>query len=296
MGFGMDASWNFGGVRRAVAPSAFFSGTWANVWTTTLELGTNLPALSDDLTRGGPLMGTLRSWWGSLGLTTGNTGGLWWGLDASGFRDEEGGWSGSASASASLQLGSRVALSTVVGGAAGRGTRQFAGTVENDGGGIDTYGTRYLFTRLEREEIFAQLRSEIIVATDAVLTLYVEPFVSTGRANGFGELTEPRSAELREYGTGGTTLTRLEDGAWEVGDGLQSFRIENIDYWVRSFRGSAVFRWEWRDGSSLFLIWQKDRWAYTDSLGSTSASTFFDALKDPGQDVLVAKASVMLAF
>jgi hypothetical protein len=57
-----------------------------------------------------------------------------------------------------------------------------------------------------------------------------------------------------------------------------------------------VFRWEWRSGSSLFLIWQRDRWNYNDRAGSTSAPTFFEALSDPGQDVFVAKATVRFGF
>jgi hypothetical protein len=31
------------------------------------------------------------------------------------------------------------------------------------------------------------------------------------------------------------------------------------DFDLRSLRGSAVLRWEYRPGSALFLVWQQER-------------------------------------
>jgi hypothetical protein len=44
-----------------------------------------------------------------------------------------------------------------------------------------------------------------------------------------------------------------------VTDGGQSFSFRNPDFNVRSFRSNVVLRWEWRRGSTLFLVWQQDR-------------------------------------
>ncbi len=50
----------------------------------------------------------------------------------------------------------------------------------------------------------------------------------------------------------------------------------------RSFRGNVVLRWEWRPGSTLFLVWRQDR-----SLGSARGNPLSprflgDALTSPG--------------
>ena len=37
------------------------------------------------------------------------------------------------------------------------------------------------------------------------------------------------------------------------------FTVSNRDFNVRSLRSNAVFRWEWRPGSTLFLVWQQTR-------------------------------------
>lgn len=37
------------------------------------------------------------------------------------------------------------------------------------------------------------------------------------------------------------------------------FQIDNPDFSVRSLRGNAVLRWEYRPGSAIFVVWQQQR-------------------------------------
>ncbi|NNM05435.1 MAG: hypothetical protein HKO65_10060, partial [Gemmatimonadetes bacterium] len=292
LGLALSSGWNFGGVRRILSPSAFVSATLGNLWNTSLEVGMNFRSLSDDLTRGGPLMETPRSMWGNLQVSSANSNRAWWSVEASGFKDEIGGWSASISGGGTVVPGKWLELSIFAGGSSGDASRQFLAAME--GGPPETYGERYVFSSLEREEFFAQVRAKVAFAPDAVLTLYAEPFISSGAAHDFGELTAAGAQTLRTYGTDGTTISRLEDGAHEVIDGEDILRIENYDFWVRSFRSSAVFRWEWRSGSSLFLIWQKNLWSFADSSRPTTADMLLRSIRDPGEDILVAKVSFLL--
>lgn len=43
------------------------------------------------------------------------------------------------------------------------------------------------------------------------------------------------------------------------GDGLVDRSFEDGDFNVVSLRGNAVLRWEYRPGSTLFLVWQQRR-------------------------------------
>ena len=38
-----------------------------------------------------------------------------------------------------------------------------------------------------------------------------------------------------------------------------AFRVAEEDFSYRSLLGNAVLRWEWRPGSTFFLIWQQRR-------------------------------------
>jgi hypothetical protein len=37
------------------------------------------------------------------------------------------------------------------------------------------------------------------------------------------------------------------------------FTIAPQNFNIRSLRADAVLRWEWRQGSTLFLVWQQNR-------------------------------------
>lgn len=60
---------------------------------------------------------------------------------------------------------------------------------------------------------------------------------------------------------------------------------------MRSFRSNLVLRWEWRLGSTLFVVWQQDR-----SLGSMDGrlvrpARLLDGVSASGDTFLTIKAS-----
>jgi hypothetical protein len=129
-----------------------------------------------------------------------------------------------------------------------------------------------------------------------VLTLYAEPFVSTGVNRRFGELATPGGRYLNVYGAvgSGSWIYSLPDGAHQVLDSLGTFRIENYDFWARSFRATGVFRWEWRPGSMLFLIWQKTQWKVLNERSRVGAPELFNSMGDPGMDIMLVKLSFLM--
>jgi hypothetical protein len=155
-----------------------------------------------------------------------------------------------------------------------------------------------VFSRLARKEVFAQFRTKVAFAPDAVLTLYGEPFLSSGRFHDFGEMVAARSRALSRYGADGTLIERLPDGSWMVSDGTQELGVPNYDFRIRSFRSTSVLRWEWRRGSTLFLIWQRNLSSYGDRAGRTSAGallgSFAGSVRDPGNNIFVAKVTLLL--
>ena len=294
VGVGLASGWNFAGDRRVLSPSIFFASSWANLWTSSLQFGGSGAELSDDLARGGPLMRAPASIWGEFELNSATSNRAWWNLKSTYFDDAAGGWSASLNAGASVTAGKRLELGVVGGGSKGEDSRQFLVTLSD--GSPATYGMRYVFSHLLRTDLFTQLRAKIAFAPDAVLTLYAEPFVSTGLNRDFGELAKPGGGSLNVYGAPGSSssIYLLPDGAHQVQDALGTFRIEDYDYWVRSFRATGVLRWEWRPGSTLFLIWQKTRWNQLSRGGDVGAAQLFNALRDPGQDIAAVKMSVLL--
>jgi hypothetical protein len=110
------------------------------------------------------------------------------------------------------------------------------------------------------------VRLNYTIKPDLTFEMYGEPFAVSGRFDRFGELPHPRARELRRYGTDGTTFTRNNDGSVTVTDNViatggapTQFTIPFDDFNVRSWRSNLVLRWEYRPGSTLYVVWQQNR-------------------------------------
>jgi hypothetical protein len=81
------------------------------------------------------------------------------------------------------------------------------------------------------------------------------------------------------------------DGSRVVRIGDLSYTLRNRDFNTLSFRSNVVLRWEWRPGSTLYVVWQQDR-SNTEAIGSfVSAADMFRSVRAPGNNVFVIKTS-----
>ncbi|NNG16866.1 MAG: hypothetical protein HKM89_10330, partial [Gemmatimonadales bacterium] len=174
-------------------------------------------------------------------------------------------------------------------------TRQWVG--RRDGGSPATFGTRYIFGTIDRTDISAQFRLNYTVTPDLTIELYAEPFTASGQYTNFGELAQARTNDLRLYGTDGTIITEQEgsegDPFFEVTDGADTFTFSpNFNF--LSFRSNLVVRWEWRPGSTLFLVWQQNRSGAGDPRERAGLGNFFDSFSAEGENFFAVKVSYWL--
>ena len=126
------------------------------------------------------------------------------------------------------------------------------------------------------------------------LQLYLQPFLAKGDYESYKELHAPRRWDWDVYGEERGTIAEV-DGGYSVdpdGDGpAESFAIRNPDFNVRSLRGNAVLRWEYRPGSTVYLVWQQRRFGsapYDDSRFLDDAA---DLWRIPPENVFAVKVS-----
>lgn len=133
-----------------------------------------------------------------------------------------------------------------------------------DGLATNTYGTRYVFSDLDLTYLSTSIRLDWTFTPDMSLQLYARPYINSGNFYNFKEFKKTRGYEFDIYGEDAGTISYSEaDGEYTVdpdGDGTaEPFTFSRQDYNFRSIQGNAVFRWEYRPGSTLFLVWQHDR-------------------------------------
>ena len=89
---------------------------------------------------------------------------------------------------------------------------------------------------------------------------------------------------------------------WGAGDAgvangpAAAFTVDNPDFNIRSLRGTAVLRWEYRPGSTLFFVWTQER-SGSDSFGDFDFQRDRSALfRDRPINVFQVKASYWLGI
>jgi len=107
--------------------------------------------------------------------------------------------------------------------------------------------------------------------------LYAQPFAFAGDYSGFKELRARKTFDFNAYGLdNGSTLTPGDTvvcgsagpnacvGVDPDGPGgpADPFAVYNPDFRTRSLKTNAVLRWEYRPGSTLFIVWTHSRSAY----------------------------------
>ncbi|MDA1081982.1 MAG: DUF5916 domain-containing protein [Gemmatimonadetes bacterium] len=169
-----------------------------------------------------------------------------------------------------------------------------------------TYGSRYLFAELDRREVAVETRMDITFSPTLTLQMYAEPLLSSGNYLTYKQLKQARSFAFDAFAegsysastggvgcTGGSTCT---DPAGQRyidfdGNGSSDFSFSDRDFNVRSLIGNAVLRWEYRPGSTLFLVWQRqqeDEARVGDFDFSRDSRALFGA---PARNVFLIKAS-----
>lgn len=128
------------------------------------------------------------------------------------------------------------------------------------------YGKRYVFSDLIQHTLSMDTRLDVTFTPDLTLQIYAQPFISSGAYSRFKEFDAPRQIHKTVYGEGKGTVASSGTGSSKKytidPDGAgpaNSFTINNPDFNFRSLRGNAVLRWEYRPGSTLFLVWNQIR-------------------------------------
>lgn len=293
VGVSQFAGWNFGGTNDYNGFEFYTNQTHLNFVRTWVEAGVNLPAVSDALTRGGPLMRTYGSRSVFAGISSRSGALTAWSLSAGGSHSDDGGHSTEWNGALTLRPGPRLELTLTPSYRDSESGRQYVMT-RNDGTAA-TYGSRYVFAHVDQRQISMRFRLNYALTPNLTIETYAEPFAASGTYGEYGELGARLDKDLRAYGTDGTTISAPDStGARVVTDGAKRFTIGNNDFNLRSFRSNAVMRWEWRPGCVLFVVWQQDRAAQRTRGLTVNPGALWDAVRADGTQVLALKASYWL--
>jgi len=221
-------------------------------WSGTFNFQYHSTALDDRSTRGGPLMERPSIWTTGLEFASDPRKPVTFGIGAGGGEDAYGGWNSGFGGSIGIKPSSRWNLTLSPGMERGYRVAQYVTTIPDETA-THMYGAHYLFAPLHQTTVSLETRLDFTFTPRLSFQLYAQPFISSGNYDEVAELAAPQTYEFNSW----------------TGD------FPDLDFNYRSLRGTAVLRWEWRPGSTLYLAWQQNRADFARGIGD------FDFGRDP---------------
>ena len=296
--------WNFGGDRTATGANIQGYGQFLNYWSLNAYVSRSFRSVSDGLLRGGPAGITPAGWYTDLGVQSDHRKplrfyadvGLGW--NELGYRDV------SLYSQVMFRPTSTVSLTVGPSYSSSRTPQQYV-TWSPDTTAPATFGRRYVFAEIFQKSLDLTTRLDVTISPVLSLQLYLQPFVATGDYRRFRELTAPRTTNYITYGdTPGSIDSVVTEADGSISHVLDpdgagprpSVQIGNPDFSYRSLRGNAVLRWEYRPGSTLFLVWTQSCSSYGANPAFNAAQDFRRLCQGRSDNVLAVKVNYWLSL
>ncbi len=278
--FGGATRWNYDGDRTEAALQTFFAMELPNYWNIRIMGIHNAAAFDDRLTRGGPVVKKDGYDVASINVSTDARAAAVFDLGIQGARGlSDGTRFLQVTPGLALKPAANVFIQLSPSYRHDENAAQYVTSVD-DPAATAFYGERYVFAYITTNTVSLDTRVNWTFTPNLTLQLFAQPFIASGDYSSFREYAAPRTLQQNVYGRDAGTIaydnqdnvyTVDPDGAGPAG----TFTFDNPDFTDRALRGTAVLRWEYRPGSTLFFVWTQQR-------SGSSASGAFDFGRDGG--------------
>jgi hypothetical protein len=139
----------------------------------------------------------------------------------------------------------------------------------------------------------------LLLTPTVTLQMYLQPLLGAGRYWPLKELARPRTFDFSAYGEKIGTISYDPASALYLIDADGSgpsapFTVDNLDFNEKTLRVQTVFRWEWRPGSRLYVVWSQQRYDDRDPGRFTFGRDARRIFTAPADDVLAVKLTYWL--
>ena len=267
----LGAGWSYGGERRAAVGTMSAAAELWNRWGGTASVGRELSSLSTEALRGGPAlrMPARTTWSATLHSDTRRRSQI--ALSANGFSDaERGGHGVTMGAEILARLSDRLRVDIAPSVSRTNETQQWVERVDST-----TANGGYIVGRLVQTTASLTARVDLALSPRATIQLYAQPLIGAAKYSEFGEVVSPLAASP-------------SDRVHPVGPGVD---VDDPSFGTREVLGNAVFRWEYRPGSALFVVFTQQRAAQLTDPRWRLGDATSELWRVPASNVLMVKWS-----
>ncbi len=251
--------WNFGGTRLFLGGNINGGIQFTNLWGFHMGLNRQQPGFTPHLLRGGPMARYTGSWhlWGYVYSNRSKNYQVE--LSSQIGKDDDG-----ISKYYQMDLeyiqkiNTRLSFSLNPFYNFNKDNLQYVTTVDFN------HEDRYLFARINQHTLGLVFRLNFSPTPNLSLQYYGQPFISSGKYTHFKRITNPKAQGSQRYHvfTSEEIVYDDQEDAYQIDenlDGQPDYTVSSPDFNFKEFRSNFVIRWEYRPGSTLFLVWTQNR-------------------------------------
>jgi hypothetical protein len=276
LNFNQWNSWAATGLHTSTGGNVNANMTLVNMWSLNFGIGGEVASWCESCARGGPAIRDEANlqYWGGVSSDTRKPVSLEMWMNGG---RSDGGRSSRLSLDPSVTVRLTSRFSSSFGFSIYRGT--------DDKQWLDNFGefgsdtVHYTFAHLDQRLVSLTSRMNYTVSPTLSLQLYASPFATSGDFSDWRELANPKSTQ---YGARVQPYTQQGQPA---------------DFNFKEFRSNTVVRWEYRPGSTLYLVWSQGRQQDDRDPGSFSFSRDYRNLfRAHPRNTLLVKASYWISL
>lgn len=255
---------NFGGEPLGVGGSANFHCRFLNYWRANVGVNSHGARLSTSSLRGGPAIRVPAEFSLFCRLATDERKTLSVELSTALFGDRHNTRTLRLMPSLTVRPNGRIRCSFSLGIVPSVDDRQYVDEITQPD------GTDYVFARLKQNTAFVTTRLNYAFTPTLSLQFYSMPFLTAGSYSRFRKVVAPRAADYD-----------ARYAPYDYGD--------NPNFNFRQFRSNLVLRWEYRPGSTLFVVWSQGRTSLDDNGAFSLAEDGRALFATPSENVFLIK-------
>jgi hypothetical protein len=147
----------------------------------------------------------------------------------------------------------RLKLSAVTGLSQQQYHQQYVSSI------IGGASTEYVVGYIDRQTTSFTFRTELYITPEMSIQYYGSPYYSVGSYDDFRRVDQSHARDINErleqldvsYDQAQNTYSYVNDG--------ETYQFYNPDFSFMQFRSNLVFRWEYKLGSTIYIVWSHDR-------------------------------------
>ncbi len=255
--------WNFEGAKLFTDDNLRMNGQWRNYWETMLSLSYSVPAYDDRETRGLGLYKKPAQWRTFVEIESDGRKPVFTTLNFSHTQDSRGQRAWRTGMEAGLRPTTFSEIDFEMGFSR---TRNLEAWVSNVADATVSPTSFSVFGLRDTEERDFTLRGNLTLTRDLTLQVYTQLFLAKGHHDSFRRLLTPE--QFAPYAYNGEP-----------------------DFNEQAYNLNVVWRWEYRPGSVLYLVWTQARAGENADYFTSLRDDVRDAFRLPAQNVVLLKAS-----